>query len=93
MSWTEFAIAIGITLLTEELLGWMDQLAKWLVRHNARHAPKNLVVRLEEEWLACLVNIPGKISRLLFALDCRRAAYIVCHNRGCRIFHHLYLCE
>ena len=80
MSWTEFAIAIGVTLLTEELLGWMDQLAKWLVRHNARQAPKSLVVRLEEEWLACLVNIPGKISRLLFALDCRRAAYIVCHQ-------------
>lgn len=80
MSWIDFAIAIGVTLLTEELLGWVDQLAKWLVRHNARQAPENIVARLEEEWLACLANIPGKITKLLFALDCRRAAYIVSHQ-------------
>lgn len=80
MSWVDYILAIGVALASEELLGWVDQLAKWLVRHNARQAPKNLSDRLEEEWLACLANIPGKISRLLFALDCRRASYIVSHQ-------------
>lgn len=80
MSWVDFILAIVLALITEELLGWTDQLARWLVRHNARQSPENLVARLEEEWLACLANIPGKISRLLFAMDCRRAAYVVSHQ-------------
>lgn len=80
MSWVEFIIPIGLALITEELLGWMEQLAKWLVRHNARQAPENLAARLEEEWSACLANTPGKISKLLFAADCRRAAYIMSHQ-------------
>jgi len=77
MSWTDILVAIALVLVSEELLGWMDRLSTWLVRYNARQAPPSLVARLEEEWHSDMLAKPGKLSRLLFALDCRRAAFVL----------------
>lgn len=78
--WRELLAALVIGMISDELLGWSDCLGRWLVRRNARYAPPTQSARLEEEWLAHLERIPGKLSRLVFALDCRRASFLIAHQ-------------
>jgi lipopolysaccharide/colanic/teichoic acid biosynthesis glycosyltransferase len=70
-------IAILSALLLDELLGCIDCLCRWLVRRQAAKTPAELSARLEEEWLAHLAELPGKLSRLLFAMDLWRASRVV----------------
>jgi len=77
---TSILVSIIIAILTEETLGWMPHLAKWLVRQNAKHLPSHLTERCEEEWLAHLEQIPGRVSKLLFAIDTYRASYKISHE-------------
>lgn len=57
-------------------------IACWLVRHAAHHAPPQLASRLEEEWLADLAERRGLASRLRFGLGCWWARRIIAHEHG-----------
>lgn len=43
-------------------------LSAWLVRRRSANLPRNLAERLEEEWLAELAHIGGRVGQLAFAL-------------------------
>jgi len=70
------AIIIGLVIgiLTDELLAWSPRLAAWLVKQNAKQLPAHLRDRMCEEWLAHLDEIPGRFSKLVFAIDTMRAS-------------------
>ena len=73
----EIILAILAAVAVDELLGWSHRLAAWLVRRSARRAPTHMMERLEEEWLAHMEALPTRLSRILFAADCVRAAYVL----------------
>lgn len=75
-------IIIGLVtaFIAQELFGWIDYLAKWLVRRNAKCVPFHLRARCEEEWLANLNDIPGRVTKLLFAVDTFRASNKITHD-------------
>jgi TonB family protein len=50
------------------------------VRRAARCAPKQLAPRLEEEWLADLLDRKGHLSRLGFAIGCYWAVRVIAHE-------------
>jgi len=62
--------------------GWMDSLAARLVRLAAGSAPQFLCARLEEEWLADLLQRHGRLSRLRFAAGCWWAATVISHEHS-----------
>ena len=75
-------IIIGLitAFIAQELFGWIDHLAKWLVRRNAKCVPSHLRARCEEEWLSNLNDIPGRVTKLLFAIDTFRASNKISHD-------------
>lgn len=77
---TTIIVGLIIALLTEETLGWMPHFAKWLIRQNAKRVPTHLIDRCEEEWLAHLDQIPGRVSKLLFSIDSYRASFKISHE-------------
>jgi TonB family protein len=56
---------------------YVDEFARWLVRHAARSAPADLAARLEEEWLADLEARRGPIPRMGFAVGCCWATRVI----------------
>jgi protein TonB len=57
--------------------GWVNEVARRLIRHAARNAPPPLAERLEEEWLADMATRQGQISRLLLGLGCCWATRVI----------------
>lgn len=80
MSLQLVAISIILPLLLDEFLQWSSVLARLLIKLSTKGLPKKLRERLQEEWLGELEAYPGKLSKLLFALDTFRAAYRIDHN-------------
>ena len=72
-------IGLLVAIFTDEVLGWMKYLSHWLVSRNARRVPLHLQDRCKEEWLAHINEIPGRVCKLLFAVDSYRAAYKISH--------------
>jgi biopolymer transport protein ExbD len=54
--------------------GWIDSLARLVIRRAARRAPSALSERLEEEWSADIMEQPSQMTRMRFALGCYLAA-------------------
>ncbi len=72
-------IGLLVAIVADEVLGWMTYLSHWLIFRNARRAPLHLQDRCKEEWLAHINEIPGRVGKLLFAVDSYRAAYNISH--------------
>jgi biopolymer transport protein ExbD len=72
----KFVTALPIVLLS----GWIEAAARRLIKHAARNAPGHLCDRLEEEWSAGLSELPGRMSRLRFALGCYWASAVISHD-------------
>jgi hypothetical protein len=79
MTLSEFLLGILSSLILDEFLQWSRRLAHWFIRRSAHMLPKDLQERMHEEWLAHAEAIPGRFSRLLFAVDTLRAGCIVGH--------------
>lgn len=73
-------VGLFIAVLADEILGWTSWFSTWLIYHNAKKVPPHMISRCEEEWLAHLNEIPGRMSKLLFAIDTYRASHIISHN-------------
>jgi Bacterial sugar transferase len=67
-------------LVTDEVNAWLPALAQRLVRYNAAKLPPDLEPRLLEEWQADLAQIPGNVSKFLFAFDLARGRQRIIHE-------------
>ena len=68
-------------MTSEQVVNWADRIAYRLIHRAAARAPDALSERLEEEWLADLVDRQGSLSRLRFAIGCCWATNIIAHDR------------
>jgi lipopolysaccharide/colanic/teichoic acid biosynthesis glycosyltransferase len=77
------AILVGVlaTLLAAEGLDWLPRFTEFLIRTAARSLPEKSRDRYYEEWLAEAGHVPGKISRLIYALDLIRASFVMRNPR------------
>jgi len=55
-------------IISDDILAWSPRLAERLVRFAAKKTPRDLQERCQQEWLADLSEIPGRFSKLLWAL-------------------------
>src|SRR5271156_4740159 len=62
-------------------VGRWDRVSHWLVHRAASAAPRALVARLEEEWLADLSMRASVFSRLRFALGCCWATMVIAREQ------------
>lgn len=69
LNWPDVLVAAAIPLLLTELTDWLPQLSEWTVRQAACRLTIRAAER-EVEWLAMLDHLPGKWSKLAFALSC-----------------------
>lgn len=61
--------------------GWIDRMTSGLIDRAARGIPEDLGERLREEWFAdSLLEQPGRLARLRFALGCCWAATVIQHD-------------
>jgi biopolymer transport protein ExbD len=72
--------ALPTAAVSSASFGWIDGIARRMIRLAARHAPESLCERLEEEWLADLSERPGRMSRLRLACGCFWAAAVITHD-------------
>lgn len=68
-TWAFIASAVLLPLLLAEFGEWCPWLAERIVRWSARRLGRLAARRYEEEWLANLNEVPGKLSRLAAALE------------------------
>lgn len=61
-------------ILSDDILAWSPRLAERLVRFAAKRTPRHLQERCQQEWLADLSEIPGRFSKLLWAVGTIGAA-------------------
>lgn len=72
--------ALCVAIIADEFLAWSSRLSIFLIRRSVRSLPPHYRERLYEEWLGDMQTYPGKLSRLIFALDTFRAAYRIGHS-------------
>ncbi len=70
---------IIVGLLTDELKAWLIRFAELLMLNAIRHLPEQERDRYAEEWAASLADVPGSLSKLVFAMDLHRAT--ICINQ------------
>ncbi len=81
MSWSALLLAIAVGVITDEILCWSQRLAEVLLRLSTLRLPPELRSRMHEEWLADLQTCTSRLSKLFFALDTFRAAYVIGHQQ------------
>jgi hypothetical protein len=77
ISWiVDFALfAVFVPLLVGEAADLAPSLSRWLIRWGARRIGQDdLASRYEEEWLADLERVPGKLTKLAHSCGFERAA-------------------
>jgi hypothetical protein len=62
---------VVLPLLQNEVVGWCEWLARWLVRQAVGRLPDTEQARWEEEWRSDLENLPTTLARLGWALGLR----------------------
>lgn len=67
--------AIVSNIVANALYDGVPSLSRWLLLKSCRHIPHKYRDRYEEEWLAHLHECAGKLSQLIHAFDCYRAAH------------------
>jgi lipopolysaccharide/colanic/teichoic acid biosynthesis glycosyltransferase len=75
----EVFLALVVTAIADEFLCWTPRLCQRLVRRHARCLSPELRERYEEEWLAHVNDLPGKLSKLRFAVGTFFAAHSMAH--------------
>lgn len=68
------AITMLGTLASDEIKQWLPWLAIWLKDRAVRRLPLRHHARYDEEWAAGLEEVPGNISKVLYALSLLRGA-------------------
>lgn len=68
-------------ILSDDILAWSPRLAERLVRFAAKKTPPHLRERCQQEWLADLSEIPGRFSKLLWAVGTIGAAININRDR------------
>lgn len=81
MSWSALLLAIAVGIITDEILCWSQRLAEGLIQLSTHRLQPKLRSRMREEWLADLQTCTSQLSKLLFALDTFRAAYVIGHQK------------
>jgi lipopolysaccharide/colanic/teichoic acid biosynthesis glycosyltransferase len=61
--------------VASELLDWAPRLTEWAIQVAVRKLSAQERARYSEEWLAGVEHIPGRLSKLLYAIDLIRAAH------------------
>jgi exopolysaccharide biosynthesis polyprenyl glycosylphosphotransferase len=59
---------IVVPLVLSEFADWCPRFGEWIVRGAARRLPREHQDRYSEEWLGELDAVPGKVSKLVFAV-------------------------
>src|SRR5688572_18746254 len=67
---------------SERMLPGLDRITQALIHHATRRVPGALSERLEEEWLADLVDLKPGFSRLRFAIGCCWATAVIARDQG-----------
>lgn len=78
----DIVLALFLAWVGRELWEWSDYAARALVRLSCRLLPVMYKERLEEEWLAALGEIPGRLGRVIFAFGLPLAAARICAPDG-----------
>jgi hypothetical protein len=68
MGLEEIVLALLAGLLIAEVLDWLPLLTTFVIQTAARRLPEDVRSRRREEWLAEAEHIPGKVSRVCWAL-------------------------
>jgi lipopolysaccharide/colanic/teichoic acid biosynthesis glycosyltransferase len=68
------ALAVVGKLAEDEVKAWLPRITTNLKDAAVRRLPKELRARYEEEWEGCLLEIPGPLSRVVYAASLSRAA-------------------
>jgi hypothetical protein len=63
-----FGLGVLVPLLLNEFMDWCPWLSERLIRRAARRLPDADRARYQEEWLAELGEVPGKLAPLAMAL-------------------------
>ncbi|ARO88215.1 sugar transferase [Nitrosospira lacus] len=79
MSLGTIALTILLAIIIDELIQWSSRLAVAIINWNTRNLSISIRERYREEWLADLDTYPGRMSKLFFALDTGRAAFLIDH--------------
>jgi lipopolysaccharide/colanic/teichoic acid biosynthesis glycosyltransferase len=80
---TALVLAITAGLLKDEVIAWLPQIRKAILRIAIRLVPSKHRDRLAEEWAAHINDVPGELSKALVAADfVRSACHINLRERG-----------
>ena len=74
-------IGVIVTLIAAECQDWLPRITAFVIRTAARSLPADSRDRYYEEWLAEAAYVPGKISRLIWALGLIRASFAMRNQR------------
>ncbi len=70
-----FVLNVLARIVADELTSWCPSFAARLIRGASKFLPPDEQGRYLEEWTAAVEDLPGKWSKLFFALDLYRAAF------------------
>lgn len=75
---------IFIALIADELISWVPKFSRFIIKFSTQQLySDDIKDRVCEEYLADLEDVPGKVSKLLCAMDSFRGVYLINHE------HHL----
>ena len=66
---------ILVKVVADEFKAWNPKLTGYLVKRAVRRLPLLERERYEEEWTANLDDVPGDLSKMLYAMSLQRAAF------------------
>jgi hypothetical protein len=72
---------IGSKVAADEIKAWCPTIAKRIMRSAARRLALDQGERYSEEWSSDLAQIPGAVSKVIYALDLHRAALGINRNQ------------
>ena len=74
---SELFIAVVTSIIAAEIYAWLPNLSVLLLRFYVYFLPKQMGVRLLEEWQALLNDTPGNVTKFLRALDLARTLPLI----------------
>jgi len=67
--------SVGSKIAADEIKAWCPAIAERILHAAAQRLAPDQRGRYNEEWASDLANVPGAVSKLIFALDLHRAAF------------------
>jgi hypothetical protein len=68
-------VGVGSKIVADEIKAWCPTITARIVRSAAQRLFPDQRERYVEEWTSDLAQVPGSVSKVLFALDLHRAAF------------------